>query len=499
MKKPLYIAIVSALIYPAFAQAAWQHPFIWLISGRVVAPTVVVSESAVDESIATSTEPVAPAYVVPSTEELLKRIAELESELEKALAQSKQAAPNATVAAVAATTVSGTESGLSLSDLVAKVRPAVVAIDTATSSGSGVVIDNQGHVLVSARTVLTYDSTGAAVGVAETVSVTFSNGSTKTAKLVGFNEAHNMAIVRLAGGTASAYVKSADIATLKQGNTAHVFASPQAKVSSGGLDIVSGTVTTKTGGSIEIVSEKKPLDNAGALVNSKGEFIGIPRTATCKVLEEMQTCLTYKVTTDIVSAFMPKVLEGMRLYKNKKVRTDEEFLVRGQLEGVLSGINSNGSLQYGISSLSGKNSFDNFNAKLVDDQEGKITKLYLNKLKVGADSMVKAADALKAQSHNLNIFFIDYAAQVLSLGDYQKKILKVMEVENARKYKEYEAKVSYWSAKKNEYDALITKPSQATHDYLMEEGAAIEGEVEYLKKEQTRVLDSVSSEVIGLF
>ncbi|HEY0908329.1 MAG TPA: serine protease [Candidatus Paceibacterota bacterium] len=498
MKKTLYIAVLSALIYPAFAQAAWQDPFIWIISGRFNAPATAAIKTTIEEAEATST---APAYVAPSTEDLLKRIAELEDKLDKALAKNAELVQAKQVASAAAPAAKAESngSGITSSDLIAKVRPAIVAIDTATSSGSGVIIDSQGRILVSARTVLNYDSSGAAIGAAENMSVTFSNGTSKQAKLVGFNESHNVAIVQLASGSASSYLKNADVSALKAGDKAYVFASAQSKTNSGGTDIVSGTVSSKVGGSVEMTSDKKPLDNAGALVNGKGELVALPRTTSCKIMEESHTCLTYKIGADIVSSFLAKPLEGMRLYKNKKVRTDEEFLVRGQLEGTLRAISSSGTLEYGIASLSGKNSFDNFNNKLVDDEEGKITRLYLAKLKIGADSLMKANDVLKAQAHALNIFFIDYAAQILTLGDYQRKILKAMEVENALKFKEYEAKVNYWSAKRNEYDSLITKPQNATHDFLMEEGAAMESGVKYLEKERKRVLDSVSSEIIGLF
>lgn len=504
LRNTLYIGLILACAYPVAVQASWKDPFIWIVTGKYTAPSSI-SGAPFATTSATVSATTSASFAAPTTGELLKRIAELEDKLDKALAQNALMAQasevlltrQASVASVSKTSVA--PSNISDKDLITKVRPAIVSVDTATSSGSGVIIDSLGRILVSSHVLLVRDTSGAAIGVNEAATITFSNGSTKSAKLVGFNESEDVAVMQLEGGKASSYVKAGDAAQVKRGDRAYVFASPASRVSSGGIDIVSGTISQNTGNSLELVADSKPLENAAAFINSRGEVVAVPEGSVCKVLEEGQKCLTYKITANVISQYLPKISEGMRLYKNKKTRTADEFLVLGQLEGVRGNMNSNGSLQYGISSLSGKNSFDTFNAKLVDDQDGKITKLYLNKLKVGADSMVKAIDSLKDTSHNLDIFFIDNTASILTLGDYQKKILARMETVNRLKYKEYEAKVNYWSAKKNEYDTLITKSTDATHDYLTLEGAAMESAVSYLVSEQKRVMDSVSSEILGLF
>lgn len=488
MRIALYIVLALIVIVPASTEAAWWKPSTWKAfqkTPQIETATTTIATSSIQ------------AFVPPSTEELLKRIAELEDKLDKALGKKAGATAQEEAAKVAAKAETVT-TGLSEKQLIAKVRPAIISVDTATSSGSGVIIDASGHALIAAHTVW-IEEKGVVVGAAETMSVTFSDGSKKTAKLVGINEAKDVAIIQILGKTSFSYLKLAHDVGIKAGDTVYIFGSAAMRGGSGGIDIAQGTVSQKGANSIEVLSTMKPLDNSAALVNMKGEFVGIPRNAVCKVLEEGETCLKYKNTNDIVAPAIAKISEGMKLFKNKKYYTKEEYLVRGQLEGVYNNAREGGALQYAISSLSGKNNFDYFNGKLVDDQEGKITKLYLNKLKVGADSLSKAADSLKGKSHTLNIFFIDEVGSIATLGDYQKKILKKIEIENAAKYKEYEKKVGYWSAKKNEYDGLLTRLSDASHDYLTEQGAFMEAEVTYFVSEQKRILDMVSTETISLF
>ena len=94
---------------------------------------------------------------------------------------------------------------------------------------------------------------------------------------------------------------------------------------------------------------------------------------------------------------------------------------------------------------------------------------------------------------------VDQDAAIGDLGDYQKKILLALAAEGIQKEKEFKDKVDLWSRKKNEYDSYIADPSKVTHDYLMEEGVAIEDEVDYLAKEQKRILDEYSGETIDIF
>jgi hypothetical protein len=235
------------------------------------------------------------------------------------------------------------------------------------------------------------------------------------------------------------------------------------------------------------------------LVNSNGSVIGMVNKLACRVLEQGEKCLKYTVTVSNVNSVLPKVIEGMKLYK-KKINSDyEELLIRGQLEGMYNNLKQVGVIDYTITSVTGQNSFDYFNNKLGDDQEGKIVKLYLIKLKQIAENINKSTEFLKSLSYELSRFFINESAPIGNLGTYQNKIIKKIEADNLKKLDEYTAKVNLWSKKKNEYDAWILKPAEVSKDYLMEQGVFVESAIDYLIAEKKRILDTFSGEAVNIF
>ncbi len=484
MKISLYIALVIALSIPQGAEASGWSLWSWFGKKTEKAPVSMVATTTPSDNL--------------SREELMKRIVELEDKLAAALKLVKELQESKSQEQKITTTSASKNISFD-KDVVTRVRATVVALDTATSSGSGIIIDSEGHILAPVNIVLVRDTHNSVVDITKTISVTFANGSRTAGQLVGFNEEKGIAVFKVEKQYVKSFTKVGKTSSIAQDSVAYIFASPASKVTSLGADIAVGSVSQKTVSNIEVVAKERPLDNAAVVVNGAGEIISIPQTVECKVLEEMKNCLSYKISSQPVYDFMPKVLLGMKLFKDKKRHTETESLVKGQLEGLYKNVNSSGTIVYAINSVSGKNSFDNFNTKLVDDEDGKITKLYLNKLKVAADSLVKAFDVLKAQSHDLNIFFINNAPLIAELDVYQKAVLKKMELDNALKYIEYKNKVDYWTAKKNEYDGFLVALDKVNHDYLMEEGVSIETAVRSLGNEKQRVLDSVSSETIALF
>ena len=56
----------------------------------------------------------------------------------------------------------------------------------------------------------------------------------------------------------------------------------------------------------------------------------------------MKNCLKYSVTAGVIRSTVPKLLAGMRLYKQMKNETAEEALVRGELQGVYGAVGESG-------------------------------------------------------------------------------------------------------------------------------------------------------------
>jgi hypothetical protein len=265
--------------------------------------------------------------------------------------------------------------------------------------------------------------------------------------------------------------------------------------------VAEGTIVKKSAGNAAISADaefdKQPATDGGIAVNADGAVIGLSGSPSCKILEEMSNCLRYAAR--LRPAPLTKLLQGIRLYKDKQEHTKVEELVRGKIDGVYKSTNTSTLIDYAISSVSGGSSFDNFNAKLGQDQDGKITKLYLQKLKSSAEIIGTAMDFLKDQADSLNIFFVNEEANILTMDGYQRAVLAKIQADNKAKISEYQKQVALWSQKKNEYDGYLADPSRSTHDFLLEEGVYVEDVATYLAKEKKWVLDTFSGENAAIF
>lgn len=488
MKRACLIFIL--LVIPLSSQAAW-----WDFLLPKASPKAATTSLA--------TQGISGSLVKPTVEELQARISELERLLQDAesrLAKKMPApTPAASVGASVKAAAQASSGGLSESQILAKAKPSMVFVETATSSGSGTFIDSQGRILTDAHIVWNQNSHGVVIGAAEQMTVTLSNGAKKSANLIGIDEAHDIAIIQVSSKSSSSYLTLTYDSNVAKGGNAYIFSLPALNGGgSGGAGFVSGIVTSKSASSVEINTEAKPLDTGGALINARGELVGIPNRSSCKVLEEMTNCLKYRVTADIEKTIIPKLVLGMRLYKERTGETPEESAVRDTLDTMYQTIRG-GTIDFAVSSASGENSFDYFNNKLLQDKDGKIAKLYVLKLKQIAANFAQAADLLKSKSYDLSVFFINESANIGEMGSYQRAVLAKLQSDNSLKVKEYQAKLDYWTKKKNEYDSLILDATSVTHDYLMAEGAAEELETKYFSAEKQRILNTFSGETVNIF
>jgi S1-C subfamily serine protease len=447
----------------------------------------------------------------PTIQELQGRIADLEAQLRDAQVQIitlKEAVmtPKATVAVSKTTTtapapvVTTSSSGLSSASIQAKIKSALVSIQTATSTGVGTIIDSQGRILTDAHTVWSQDTNGRVLGAADVITVTLSNGDKKQATLVGIDEALDVALIQLTSKGTSSYIKLDYDSGIGKDSTVYIASIPFSNgVTTGGTGFVPATVSKVTSFSIETVADGKPLDTGGALLNSNGNLIGIPNKSTCKVIEDTKNCLKYTITSNLIRTSVSKLMQGMRLYKQMLAETPEEALVRGELDGIYNSVNESGVITYAISNASGDNSFDYFNTRLGNDTDGKIAHLYALKLKQIADGMYQASDFLKSKAQDLDIFLTNESGNIVKMGDYQRMILDQLKVSNVAKLKEYQAKLDLWTKKKNEYDALLAKTTPLNHDYLMAEGAFEESSTAYFSTEKNRILKAFSGEPVNIF
>ncbi len=141
------------------------------------------------------------------------------------------------------------------------------------ATGSGFVLDSQGHIVTNDHVV----------AGANRLTVTFADGSTAEATIVGTDPSNDLAVIRVdvPGGSLHP-LKLGDSGTLRVGQMAIAIGSPfrlqgtvtVGVVSSLGRDL-QGTNGRVIGGIIQTDAAVNPGNSGGPLLNSSGEVIGV--------------------------------------------------------------------------------------------------------------------------------------------------------------------------------------------------------------------------------
>ncbi|MFF4184007.1 S1C family serine protease [Streptomyces sp. NPDC001691] len=167
--------------------------------------------------------------------------------------------------------------------VIKNVLPSVVQIDASNSLGSGIVYDDQGHIVTNAHVV----------GTERSFKVTTSgSGSAVTARLVAAYPEQDLAVIKL--DSVPSGLKAArfgDSAKVEMGQIVLAMGSPLGLSSSVTQGIVSATGRTVSEGQggggtgatianmVQTSAAINPGNSGGALVNLDSEVIGIPTLA----------------------------------------------------------------------------------------------------------------------------------------------------------------------------------------------------------------------------
>jgi S1-C subfamily serine protease len=173
-------------------------------------------------------------------------------------------------------------SAFDVQGVLAKVGDAVVSIDvtaagrfgqTVSGAGSGFVISDQGYVLTNNHVV----------DGASTVTVTFSDGTTESATVVGTDAAHDIAVLKIADVHGATPLALADTSTLEVGdevlaigNALDLGDSPT--VTLGIVSAKDRTIQTDTEtlqGLLQTDAAINPGNSGGPLVDAAGQVVGI--------------------------------------------------------------------------------------------------------------------------------------------------------------------------------------------------------------------------------
>lgn len=162
----------------------------------------------------------------------------------------------------------------SVPDVVAKVGPAVVTVINndqrgQVGSGSGAVISPDGYIITNNHVV----------DGAISLDVIFSDGSQRTAKLVGADPLMDLALLKV-DGTVPTFIPIGDSDTIRQGETVIAIGSPLGEYkNSVTVGVVSALNRNLDGGMPEgLIQTDAAINNGnsgGPLINMNGEIIGI--------------------------------------------------------------------------------------------------------------------------------------------------------------------------------------------------------------------------------
>jgi S1-C subfamily serine protease len=180
---------------------------------------------------------------------------------------------------------------LSTSQIAARVDPGLVDIvstdgyQQATAAGTGIVLSANGLVLTNNHVI----------NGATSIKVTdIGNGRTYTAKVVGYDASHDVAVIQLQNASGLTVASLGDSSTVQSGDS--VVALGNAGGKGGTPSVAAGTVTglnqsitasddlsgasEQLTGLIETNANIQPGDSGGSLVNSYGQVIGMDTAAS---------------------------------------------------------------------------------------------------------------------------------------------------------------------------------------------------------------------------
>ncbi|MDP3772292.1 MAG: trypsin-like peptidase domain-containing protein [bacterium] len=155
---------------------------------------------------------------------------------------------------------------LSNADIIKKVKPATVFIETEKATGSGMIIDSDGYVLTNAHVVQG----------ASSAKIKLSDNRSFSASVVGRDEVIDLAILKIIGSNFSK-VELGNSDSVAQGD--NVFALGYPFGLEGDVSFKEGTISRKIDSEdttyFETSAEIHPGNSGGPLVNKDGEVIGI--------------------------------------------------------------------------------------------------------------------------------------------------------------------------------------------------------------------------------
>ncbi len=242
--------------------------------------------------------------------------------------------------------VTGNE-GLTVAEIASRVSPAVVGISKditynyfyeVESFGSGVIFSEDGFILTNYHVVENAKN--------GQVQVVFHDEKTAQARIVNYNKAMDVAVVKVDGQQMPGIATLGDSSDLKAGELAVAFGSPLGRqylgsVSAGIISSPSRVISATQNGTAHVIQTDaaiNPGNSGGPLVNSNGQVIGIN---SAKISENTNgqkvEGMGFAIPINEIKPLLDKDTENNLIVDNPNI-TNQSTLNTTEYRGVLLGI-----------------------------------------------------------------------------------------------------------------------------------------------------------------
>lgn len=269
-KKSIWILPLLALfILPQMVSAAWWNPFSWKIFKTFGTYTQTKTQVATSTSMNVTTNKDTPT---------------------------PKSVPTKSV----------TSTKLTNAEIIKKVKPAVIYIETESGAGSGMVVSSDGYILTNAHVVS---------GITN-AKVTISNWEILNAVVVGRDEKIDLALLKIDRNNLTA-VTFGDSNMVEQGNDVFTLGYPFGL--KGDVSFKEGTISRRindgSGTYLETSAEIHPGNSGGPLVNTRGQVIGVNTAVLGSSVKGVAVGETIKfaIPINIAKELIPELKAGKQV------------------------------------------------------------------------------------------------------------------------------------------------------------------------------------------
>lgn len=196
---------------------------------------------------------------------------------------------------------------------IAKVKPAVVQVNTPSGLGSGVIIDKRGYIVTNNHVVAN----------AQAIQVVLSDGTKLTAQLTGTDPADDLAVLKINPPDHMTVATLGDSSKLSVGQEVLAIGNPlgiNQTVTQGIISALGRTVTepaSQTSGgasipnAIQTDASINPGNSGGALIDLQGNLVGIPTlTAIDPEFNAPASGVGFAIPSNRVNLVVPQIINS---------------------------------------------------------------------------------------------------------------------------------------------------------------------------------------------